>query len=226
MPSRPRWFVTDRQLQGVGPVIGARIILERQKAITSMRGWISVDWQRLLNSANPASSRNRRPSGRDHCGEERTDRRTENRPSLPRGPPLHHHYCFDDRKGGAVSFRRPPRRRAQKPFRAYATPCGRWKLLNPSLPLTVFTTPSSCPLATNLKLRSSPTCSCPADSACLEIGRPVSSTCSQSSKPSISTGGEKAPATDRFQYATSKDACFCSARRADERGSFMEDELR
>jgi hypothetical protein len=27
----------------------------------------------------------------------------KNRPSLPRGPPLHHHHYFDDRKGGAVS---------------------------------------------------------------------------------------------------------------------------
>jgi hypothetical protein len=202
-----------------------------------------------LNSANPVCKRPQLPSFWSKSLRGGTDRSEDRKSAVPPpGPPLHHH-CFDVPKAGAVSFPRlpwrVPRRKEQKP--ACATPCGRWKLHKPSSPLTVFTAPSSCPLVANVKIRSAP------DRSCLcEVSLPGNRSTGlldllSSSKPSIRyppfpvetpgrgedgqlgrkrTAGEEALATDRFQYATSKDVCSCSARRPIRARFIMEDELR
>jgi len=58
----------------------------------------------------------------------------------------------------------------------------------------------------DIKVRSSARSVSPANSACLEIGRPRFSTCSRATNLRLVL--EKALATHRFQYATSKDVCF------------------
>jgi len=112
-------------------------------------------------------------------GEERTDRRTENRPSLPRG-----HLAT----------------------RAWGTLCGKAATLSAALATRPVHDAFIRPPGGDIKVRSSARSVSPANSACLEIGRQRFSTCSQATNLRLVL--EKALATHRFQYATSKDVCF------------------
>jgi hypothetical protein len=214
-------LVTGRQLQGVGPVIRDRTILERQNPPDRREtGSASTESAWRIRRTLFASDRNSRLSGRNHCGEERTDRRTENRPSLPRGH--HSTTTIVSTIERAVRFRSAAflgeslgaRHGALAGARDLFAGGGNSKNRFAS---QRFTAPSSCPVATNVKIGSSP------DRSCLckfslpgNISIRLLDLLSRN-KPSIGTSSEKVLATDRFQYATSKDARFCSARRTDER---------